>query len=652
MGFRAVCPIPGGRYGDVEQAGHALIARVVVDQVWRVDLPAMPRYVTCAWFHGRLVALATQSRAVLQLPQPGDHAILFTPMPVVLGTASGWPDLWRSPDGQRLFATVVRNRSTWETLDVSACVDDPTAAPVSVEVGHPPDGSDAIHVHGIAYMRDGKPVWRNAVDAQGRVLAGYARRRVMHGVDLLIPIELEDGTVVGQASGSDWPTVAHRDGLSTLATEKAEVKGCRLDDGYIFAIDYLARAGASLVRVIPPAWPPYQAPRPQVPDPTAPTPLIWRVIDGWSNRDGHGHTQPGNAAWGQPTDARPVLEGVPWASDVVGPLLAVLVGTERDHQPYETKTAQLVAAIKEAKRRGCPVAVYCDDDAHRAQADEMADIVRANDVRVVRVVQAYLRAGERPSAAVTRVSHELERLHGQTLALMQRADGEGSELDELQFAVRVEDELVPRIALQAVFGGRRPGAHQAVLDWHGRVIAAMRAGVPAPLGRTSTPTIPTIPRKKEDDMTRKTVVVALRRDFPTPRYLSVSDDRRSVDARLTDWRDPRAHFEVNIFDQPGSTPGQHGVGNKVLLRSVQDQVCVFPHLGATLGAALDLGGLFEIRAGEFPGTWDYLIPAAERAITVHDDGRVTIERYKSVAWSQHGFRVIDVATGKEIHGPF
>jgi len=404
-----------------------------------------------------------------------------------------------------------------------------------------------------------------------------------------------------------------------------------------------------LVLATPPTLPPIKV--------TPPTRLIWRGLDatglsasaGWSAC---------NVVWGWPKSTPipkgvKIVEGMPWAREYPddADFLGILIGTEKGHAPYPSKQAQYDACRAEAKRRHCAMVIYADANEFTALAEAWADDAERHGLTVVRTLRPY------PPITLKQIETEVKRIkpRGQLGFMVPLYTIGGTATEKQIERVLTDTETLarkhPEIKVDLGFGGGREDGSPRAVDGFVRQCRAMPAGTPPSL----------LPDPGDgngdgngggDPMTKK-LTVALRRDYATPRYLSVTDDRRHVDARLTDWHDPRTHFALFVLDEPGSglPPNTHGAGNKMFIRSAQDQVGVYPN-STNLDASLTLFGQWEIRAGEFPSTWDYLLPAEEQAITVFENGRVAIMPYKSDMWSRHGFAVIDVKTGKQVHGPF
>lgn len=288
---------------------------------------------------------------------------------------------------------------------------------------------------------------------------------ILHAVD-----DPTRGYVVGTYNRSFHPDAREVDGRLHVAW--STTAGERLDD-----------IQRQMVTAAPQPWP--------VPSLPIQTALQWRALDG-SNSDGTLVTQVGNAAWGQPPDARPVVEGMPWAHGIPGPLLGVLLGTEGDNNGYPTKRAQADATIAEARRRGCGVFVSSDDPTWTAKAETLARWVLAAGLPVVRVVQAVLQPNESAEEGVARVAAELRRplVAGGLRGTMERtAPLAGvSPVIQQRFTVGLEwlrtrtalDGGV-RSALQLVFQVRRAGADPGTVRLIETACARMPSGTPPAL---------------------------------------------------------------------------------------------------------------------------------------------------------------------------
>ena len=227
-------------------------------------------------------------------------------------------------------------------------------------------------------------------------------------------------------------------------------------------------------------------------------------------------------------------------------------------------------------------------------------------------------------------------------------------------------------------------------SWYWRQFPTLDETVPIPPEPPIEPPIdpepPEPPIEPEEPVAKPTLV--LRRDAETPSYLSFQDSRQAVDARLTDPVDARTWLEVTIYDQPGvKAPGQFAYGNKVVLRSFEDQVCIYPEQpqpareaappdvdrperpqpkkkqlfnpprpdpqlpdqpSAPLGvlANLNLAGMWDLRAGEFGNTAVLGIPATPLAVYVTEDQRLELRDTSDTAnlKSRFDWKVLSVET--------
>jgi hypothetical protein len=414
-------------------------------------------------------------------------------------------------------------------------------------------------------------------------------------------------------------------------------------------------------------------------------PVVHRVVDML------GAPAPGSFQWGITGRDVPTLEGMPYAAHIspaetVG---AILFSSDpngaRDGlgvRVYTSKRQEFDACINEVITRNdyqtmpCVLALYCDS-ATRFSAEMLEWVgIAEHEVPVLLLIKGYPVAGDDVDTLFFRVLTEMTRLYdrGWNIGLMLPAYlGNNSWERKLveDWILSVDDSLLPEAReewgietkLLAYFGAKRPDGLSSVIEYVRRVeerSVGVRPWIslvghpPPPLPQPPTDP-PSSPSPSEEPPVIRKKIVALRRNFDTPLYLAVNDHRTEVTA-VHDISDA-AKFELFVFDQPGSgaRAGEFAPGQKVLLRSIQDQVCLYsyPSDSPYLRTTLNIAGLWEIRQGEFPNTWDFLVPVVERAITVFQNGDVAVRAYKSaVMWSQHGFELIDIETGKVIEGTF
>lgn len=207
------------------------------------------------------------------------------------------------------------------------------------------------------------------------------------------------------------------------------------------------------------------------------TRLIWRGMDGWDGETVH--RMPGNFAWSdQPGAKRPIFEGPPWSTDVKTPMLAVLIGTESDHDGYASKDAQVDAAIADALEKNCPLAVYSDAPNFKNQAEGYVTRGKDAGCDVVRVLQFY------PPTTKSKVKSEIDRLKAKgSLGLMvplYTGNGAWSEKD-LERVLTEAESLLGFCVLEAGFGGNRQDRSQRAVDYLTGAIDAMPEGEPPPL---------------------------------------------------------------------------------------------------------------------------------------------------------------------------
>lgn len=279
-----------------------------------------------------------------------------------------------------------------------------------------------------------------------------------------------------------WPRAAARpDGTIVVALG---------GDAAVF-INSASFTPASLIQIKPPSV----------------TPLIWRAICGWRDDVDQGFTQLGNAAWAQPPDTRPVIEGVDDA-DQYSNLLYLYVGTENSgpSQAYIDRT------VAKAKSRRCAIGVYSDNPFWTDWAESIAKTLQALGFTVVRVVQAYtFKVGTRvetPEESRDRVNAQIVKVKGRgSIGLMQRPDGIGTEDNEVRFADYCEQLIgLHGVKVQSIFGWLRPGAYARVKDYMGLAITNMQAGEPPLLIPPAPPTttrrfFPRVRRFMSDTMT-------------------------------------------------------------------------------------------------------------------------------------------------------
>lgn len=321
----------------------------------------------------------------------------------------------------------------------------------------------------------GMPIW---TDEQ------YRHPVVIHGQHLQLASTDRDWTV-GQATDGTADFLAYH-----APTDRLFRAGPTADSSIAPRITQQQDGSAILSRSVPDGWfmsssfVPYVTPPPPTYLPPKPSRLCWRGFDGFKAPDSL-ETQKGNFAWGQPPDNRPILEGMPDAAGLIRPLLAVYISTEKN-TAYASKGAETKVVIKEAARRGCAVAVYCDEPEWNAEAEFIADTVAANGRTVVRVAQAYLLLGESAESAASRVRTQVQKLEKVSqVGLMQRADCPPgiSEDTLLEFTHYCEDiiEQHDAVTVQAIFGIRRPGASARAIAYLTGAIRNMPAGPPPPL---------------------------------------------------------------------------------------------------------------------------------------------------------------------------
>lgn len=669
----SVCAHPDGWAGAYLSGGQ-LITLVNGAEVWRADVGDC-RYTDIACVGDVIHAVMTR-----EAPDKKDYALFMVgDQPASLGQCYGMrPIALQVWDGDLIACMVLpgptkeQNGTRYRRFNLT------TGGHTDHDTGYP-DGT----VFGIFQMVDGQPVLTPPrVEADGFVLE-HAQK-------------LDDETFIGQSEEDRHGVlVAWGGGVGTIFDGAGrEPKGVRLDDGrYVFC----ARVGNEACFEVCPLWPavltnPADEDVPIVRVPKLNRPFAFGpwfatsddasvlAIEPSGHRDHSGNLEiPINA-----TQAQVGLVKTPMVAPInLFPLIAddkLYAGLI--HIDGDTSDERIREAIpfyrESATARGVGLWVYDDRVGSGYRLDVIRPLLKPGDVAVP--CWNPVSADEIGPTLRLRLGRELTRLKdaGLTVAPSLCAYSMNGRLTRANLARLWQlyvDLIFDRQA--DLFGagyfallrqdGVSKSGHEFLADLIDEfadgiterparpTLAAPDHGEEQPAGTGSThPTPPIHSPLPEDPMsTQKTVKVALRRDFDTKRFLSVGDDRASIDARLTDMSDPRTHFEVHIFDQPGHPAGKWDVGNKVILRSAQDQSCVnVTPDGKKLGANLSNASMFEIRKGEFDNTWALLVPVIEQGVTFSDQGKVTVGGFPAPIRSLHDVRLFNVDTKQEIVGPF